>query len=312
MNEAVQAVASLITRSINTDDTIVNMSEGALVPNDPHGMYGLLEMPVYERENEPMAYWMQENESGEMVIRDQALQKENFSPVFAQVFSKVTGNIDYLKAGRYSDLATRARKAMKHIDAGIISLQWRSIQQSISSGSTNYGSVSGGAITKSGLDTGLDYVGDRSDPKLIVGRWDVFTDMRDWGYGSGTSTADLGIFPESVKEMFWNNKGIAPAYRGVPIIGIKRKKMNISPAYLNAAGSQIVRPLNKPVRGYAVIPDSEILIISAEEFGNFAERGPIATLSGVNENRKAYISFGREVGLCIWDKHLNYRIVISS
>ena len=306
-NEGVRAVAAIISKSITKDDAIVDIPEGLLIPNDPHGMYGLLEMPQYERENEPMAYWMQETEDG-ITIKDQRMQKEAFQPVFTELWSKVKGNVDYLRAGRYSDLMTQARKAMKHIDAGIVSFQFRSIQNSIVSGDANYGAVSGGVLTKTGIETGLDYVADRSDAKLIVGRRAEFTPMRDFGY---TSTANKDILPESMKDFFWNSGGIAPSYLGVPILGVKRKKMNVAPGWFDANGKKYIT-LDKGVRGYAVLPDNEILIISNDEFGYFCERGPLATLSGINEDRQVYITFGRAVGLVIWDKHLNYRIVITA
>lgn len=305
--DGLHAVAAIISKSITKDEPIAELPEGVLIPNDPHGMYGLLDMPQYERENEPMAFWMVETEDG-IQIKDQRLHKEAFQPVFTQIWSKVKGNVDYLRAGRYSDLLTQARKAMKHLNAGILSLQFRSVQNSIDSGDDNYGAVSGGSLTKSGLETALDYVADRSDAKLIVGRRAEFTPMRDFGY---TSTANKDILPESMKEFFWNSNGIPPSYHGVPILGLKRKKMNVAPGYIDDDNKKYIT-MDKGVRGYAVWPDNEILILCNEDFGYFCERGPLATLSGINEDRQAYITFGREIGLCIWDKHLNYRIVITA
>lgn len=249
----------------------------------PVNRYAPNEEPIFRKKGKLRAYYLPH---GADALTTQMFQEE-FRPVTNPVVCAPAYDYDAFKNGRYGDMADQTREATREFIGKKNQLIYNTLAASMVSGAANYAAAAGG-ITKTILDVGIDYVASNSEsiPVAIIGHYRHLAKIRDFQ----TSTTGFGLWTEEYKKKILKT-GLIDVYMGVPIIPVKQ--------YIDG-------------QGLLTISDTDIYILSGDDWGRFIEKGPYDTLEEINAVRRWWIlNMKIDIGMYIWDITKNYRIVVS-
>ena len=125
--------------------------------------------------------------------------------------------IGQLKSGRYGTVQDLKDMALEELLGRKYGIVWSTLINSISTASTTQywtvGSTDTAAAKKAAVDSGFDYVADKSSVVAILGRRTALSWMADYNAYSATYTG-----PSEQKKVQLDTTPYPQAYRGVPVI----------------------------------------------------------------------------------------------
>jgi hypothetical protein len=286
--ETAYTIANIINKRITDEAQVADLS-GILLPYDQ--MYPLNEGPMFERESSPILYWIGD-ESNHLTLHRSKPVQERFTMTFDSIYYYFEFNVDLLRDGVVGNMQSQINKARNQMVGAANMLMWYSIQDTITNAAgANIGS---GTLTYTALKAAVNWVEDESQqgPAAILGRRSTLTGLNVLtSTGGGGASRETGFFSDSLKDQAWRNY-LLDVFVGVPILGIRQQKINVSRNKQIGAGFS----------GIDAIPKSIILVRPKDDFGFFAEQGPIEVMQTTSaKDRTLAYSGGRRMGAVIFD-----------
>jgi len=285
-----ETIAALVYKQITEEAPRQDLS-GIIMPYD--GMYSLNDGPVYQREGEPLLYWLGD-ETEYIELKRTTVMRTEQTMQFDSIYVFFEYNVDQLEAGKFGDFQKQINKARNQFVGAANMLMWKSLTDAKGSGDAS------GTFNLTALQTALEWVEDNSElgTKAILARTTTLSDMTFWNSSAGPSAGgrEHGIFSDMMKDKAWNNLTL-DSFRGIPVVGIKKHNINV-----NRSKYQ-----DQAIAGMIEIPSGDILVVPSDDFAYFAEQGPIRVMSDEDaKSRTRRFSMGRRMGVIVFKPLVYY------
>lgn len=279
------AIATYVTQMINNQVTQTDLTSIM-----PYSHFAPNEEMIYRKKGKLRAYYLPH---GADALTTQYFNEE-VRPVTNPIICAPSYDYDQFKNGRYGDMQEQSRGATQEFVGKKNKLIFDTLTASIGSGDENYVAAPyDGNITtnvKAAVNAAIDYVSENnSNPGgYIIGPYKYLAKFRDFEQSSSGYSTNL--WTEEYKRKILAT-GLIDVYMGYPVIPVRQYKDG---------------------QGLFTIPDDEIFVIGADDWGRFFEKGPYDTLEDIDAiKRRWVINMKIDVGMYVWDSLSNYRIHVA-